>query len=251
MIAAPPRGMSATLVALVCVAGAACAGLLAQAMSDRWELVLTSAGIAGLTGLSAVFAMMVLSRSPQSASAAASPAPAPTATSRSLAALPQPAHGSRPPVAPVATDGESQAARMLPPPAPRPEPEPDPRMTALHAQHGALLNEYRALLTQRATLLRGLAELTGLLPETFVWQAAKLLKEAGAREVMPAPGTPFDPVLHHVLGTEPTPDVSAHDTVAHASRAGWLDRGQVLVPTHVVLYALHEPPEGSRGHDQQ
>jgi hypothetical protein len=124
-------------------------------------------------------------------------------------------------------------------------------MTALQTQHSALLNEYRTLLAQRAALLRGLAELVGLLPEAFGWQAANLLKGAGVREVMPAPGTRFDPVLHHVLGTKPTPDASAHDTVAHTSRSGWLDRDHVLVPAHVVLYAVHVPPEDDRTDDQQ
>jgi len=281
MIAAPSRGMSATLVALVCLAGAVGAGFVVGAMSDRWDLIAISAVIAGMTGLAAALAMMLFSRSPQSASAttpaspkpvqetcpqpgpprqpergsqgnpaAAPSAPPPTANPGLVTTSRPSTHGSRSAAAPAATDGEPQTARVSPPAA-RPESQPDPRMTALQTQHSALLNEYRTLLAQRAALLRGLAELVGLLPEAFGWQAANLLKGAGVREVMPAPGTRFDPVLHHVLGTKPTPDASAHDTVAHTSRSGWLDRDHVLVPAHVVLYAVHVPPEDDRTDDQQ
>jgi hypothetical protein len=101
-----------------------------------------------------------------------------------------------------------------------------------------------ALLTQRTTLVRGLADLAAKLPAEFEWQAANVLDEAGVRRIVPN-GATFDPAAHHVVGTEPPPNAQLDDTVARTLRPGWADRGQVMVPARVVLYALPEqPPRG-------
>ena len=114
-----------------------------------------------------------------------------------------------------------------PPPAVPPPPPPDPQVPAL--------------LTQRATLVRGLADLAAKLPAEFDWQAANVLDAAGMRRFVPD-GATFDPAVHHVVDTQPTPDAQLDDTVARTLRPGWEDRGQVMVPARVVLYALPDGP---------
>src|SRR6185437_14083624 len=108
MIAAPSRGMSATLVALVCLAGAVGAGFVVGAMSDRWDLIAISAVIAGMTGLAAALAMMLFSRSPQSASATTPASPKPVQETCPQPGPPrQPERGSQ---------GNPAAAPSAPPP---------------------------------------------------------------------------------------------------------------------------------------
>lgn len=276
MITAFPRGTSATLVALVCLTGAFGAGLLAWGASDRPEIdrawvVVTAALISALTGALVAVAMTLFRRSPRSARAApTSPAvpssgyamsprpesrhpaerrsphavvvnqvPAPMQATAQLRATPAPRHAVALPV--TAAELPTSPIPLLGGPT---VPPPDPRAAGLRTEH-------RALLAQRASLLRGLADLVDRLPEGFDWQVAKLMEEAGARKLTPEPGTAFDPVSQSVLGTEPTPDAGVHDTVARMLRAGWLDRDQVLVPANVVLYALSERPEGGPDDDQQ
>ena len=100
------------------------------------------------------------------------------------------------------------------------------------------------MLTQRATLVRGLADLAAKLPAEFEWQATNVLDAAGMRRFVPD-GAAFDPAVHHVVDTQPTPDAQLDDTVARTLRPGWEDRGQVMVPARVVLYARPDgPPSG-------
>jgi hypothetical protein len=128
--------------------------------------------------------------------------------------------------------GPRDAAGLPPGPAPvTPQsPPPDPQVPVL--------------LTQRTTLVRGLADLAAKLPAEFEWQAANVLDAAGVRRIVPD-GATFDPAVHHAVGTEPAPDAKLDDTIARTLRPGWEDRGQVMVPARVVLYALPEqPPKG-------
>lgn len=280
MIAALPRGKSVTLVSLVCLAGAVGAGLWALRTSDQPAIVAAAALISGLTGVLVAVAMILFPRSPRSTGAESKGSARtgsghvrPTLPPQQelwnpterlslvgvpigqpppmlVAAQPQPTPGPRHGATPPMTDGE-------PPTAPIPllggstTPPPDPRAAALVAEHRGLLAEHRAVLVQRATLLRGMAELVGRLPDEFAWQVAKLLEQAGARNVMPGSGAPFDPVQHSVLGTQPTSDPAVHDTVARTLRAGWLDGDQVLIPANVVVYALGDQVEQEPDDDQQ
>jgi hypothetical protein len=106
------------------------------------------------------------------------------------------------------------AAEVVPPATP---PPPDPRFV------------------QREKAVRGLADLIGQLPPEFAWQAVNVLEAAGARQIV-ADGRPFDPGLHHAVGTEATPEASLHDTVARTVRPGWADRDRVVTPARVVVY---------------
>jgi GrpE len=163
-----------------------------------------SAVIAGLTGVLAAAALMVArSRGPRGAT-------------------PQPAGGT-----------VRGTKRGPGPPLEAGPPLPDAHVSALIAQR-------QDFLMQRTALLRGLADLLARLPKEFAWQAQKLLEAAGARKLEPRSGAPFDPAAHQVIDTVATDDVRHDDTVAHLLRAGWTVQDQVLVPAHVLVYALAE-----------
>jgi hypothetical protein len=107
------------------------------------------------------------------------------------------------------------------------------------------------LRTKHSSLLRGLADLSARLPNESAWQAWRLLEAAGAQQIAPEPGTPFDPALHHVLDVEPTASEGQGNTVAHTLRPGWRDEVQVLLPAHVVLYAAPDHAERELDDDRQ
>jgi hypothetical protein len=141
----------------------------------------------------------------------------------------------RHPIASATTDGEGLASQVLAPSRPSSPP--------LNTGASALLAQQRTMLAERATLLRGLADLLVRLPDEYAWQAATLLEAAGARKVVPEAGAQFDPAVHRVIGTEPTEEAGFDDAVARTLRPGWRDRDQVLVPAHVVVYASAEQAE--------
>ncbi|QYN38299.1 nucleotide exchange factor GrpE [Pseudonocardia sp. DSM 110487] len=90
-------------------------------------------------------------------------------------------------------------------------------------------------LAERETAIRELAELVGRLPPEFEWQAANVLRSAGADQIL-ADGNRFDPAVHFAVGTESAPDPTLHDVVARTIKPGWADRGRVVVPARVVVY---------------
>jgi hypothetical protein len=99
--------------------------------------------------------------------------------------------------------------------------------------------ELRAIRRQRDDLVRGLGDLGPRLPEGFDWQVDNLMESAGLRVVTPD-GEPFDPTVHHAVGTEPAPERDRAETVARTVRPGYADGERVLVPARVVVYALDE-----------
>ncbi|MEJ2855879.1 MULTISPECIES: nucleotide exchange factor GrpE [unclassified Saccharothrix] len=93
---------------------------------------------------------------------------------------------------------------------------------------------------QKDILVRGLTDLMPKLPEGVAWQAENLLAAAGVRVVVPD-GRPVDPRSHHVVGTEPTEDEDAVDTVARTVRPGYADGERIVVCPSVIAYV---PDEG-------
>ncbi|MFI9814725.1 nucleotide exchange factor GrpE [Saccharothrix variisporea] len=93
---------------------------------------------------------------------------------------------------------------------------------------------------QKDVLVRGLTDLMPKLPEGVAWQAENLLAAAGVRLVVPD-GRPVDPRRHHVVGTEPTDDEDAVDTVARTVRPGYADGERMVVCPSVIAYV---PDEG-------
>jgi molecular chaperone GrpE (heat shock protein) len=74
------------------------------------------------------------------------------------------------------------------------------------------------------------------MPDALVWQAEKALADAGVRTIVPD-GEPFDPALHHVVGTEPIPRGGRENTIARTVRPGYADDKDILVYPKVVVYA--------------
>jgi hypothetical protein len=105
--------------------------------------------------------------------------------------------------------------------------------------------DLRVFRRQRDDLVRGLGELGNQLPDGLGWQVTNLVEAAGLRIVTPD-GEPFDPAVHHAVGTEPAPDRNQAETVARTVRPGYADEDRVLVPARVVVYALDERPAASR-----
>lgn len=92
---------------------------------------------------------------------------------------------------------------------------------------------------QKDVLVRGLTDLMPKLPEGLGWQAENLLAAAGVRLVVPD-GRPVDPHRHHVVGTEPTDDEDAVDTVARTVRPGYADGERIVVCPSVVAYVREQ-----------
>jgi len=190
----------------------------------------TLGAVTALTGAVAALAMLAFRPSRRPAGpwaddprpAGGGPAPNPPPSTFRHAALPGTAPSSAGPPTVAVTPTRDHGPVVSPP--------PDPQVPVL--------------LTQRTTLVRGLADLAAKLPAEFEWQAANVLDAAGVHRIVPD-GATFDPAAHHVVGTEPSPEAKLDDTVARTLRPGWADRGQVMVPARVVLYALPEqPPRG-------
>ncbi len=89
---------------------------------------------------------------------------------------------------------------------------------------------------QRAALARNVAELLSSMPEALYWQVERALAEAGVRAIVPD-GQPFDPAVHHAVGTEPVAGGARENTIARTVRPGYADDDSILVYPKVVVYA--------------
>ncbi len=200
------------------------------------------AGVAALTGALAALTIVLLWRPGRRRSP---PTPPDEPTGR---------HGPRPPVsdpAPVPVGSPAPERPVGLPPDPR-GPAAGPAGGDGSTPHLPLAvataeppppDPLPALRTERATLIRGLADLAAKLPAEYEWQAANVLDAAGIRRIMPD-GDVFDPARHHAVDTVPTPDAQLDDTVARTLRAGWADGNQVVLPARVVVYAAPVPERG-------
>jgi hypothetical protein len=158
----------------------------------------------------------------------------PSPGGRPSPAVPPGAFGPFPQNAPLASSPEMPAPSVSPPAVPAPSVSP-PAVPAPSVGEA----ELRAIRRQRDDLVRGLGDLGPRLPEGFDWQVDNLMESAGLRVVTPD-GEPFDPTVHHAVGTEPAPERDRAETVARTVRPGYADGERVLVPARVVVYALDE-----------
>jgi molecular chaperone GrpE (heat shock protein) len=66
-------------------------------------------------------------------------------------------------------------------------------------------------------------------------ELSELLARRGVSAISP-PGDGFDPQLQRAVGTRPTRDEAAHNTVAEVARTGYEYEGQVLRAAEVIVY---------------